>query len=136
MLRPPVAESKIIIPSKLEHLPRVRDLVESMAEQAGFSPQETQRIVTAAFEAVANAVTHGSPVGAENTVCVDVLVYPDKMVVEVADQGPGFGKVSSREMPDVSSSRGRGIPLMHTLVDDVQLVAENGGKVILTKYRR
>jgi anti-sigma regulatory factor (Ser/Thr protein kinase) len=39
-------------------------------------------------------------------------------------------------MPDLASARGRGIALMRALVDEVELVTDGGGKVILTKYRR
>jgi len=136
MPAPPIVQAGLVIPSRPEHLPEVRELVGSTADKAGFPPHEVQRIVTAAFEAVVNAATHGSPLAPQNTINVTVSVYADRMVVEVADQGPGFGNANAHEMPDLASARGRGIALMRALVDEVELVTDGGGKVILTKYRR
>lgn len=131
----PLIEAKLVIPSRLDNLPRIRELVDSTAGQAGFGQQEIQRIVTAAFEAVVNAITHGSPLGSKNTISVDIRIFPDRFVVDVSDQGPGFQGMLSREMPDASSRRGRGLPLMQALVDEVQLSTTNGGRVTLTMYR-
>lgn len=130
----PISQSKLVIPNKFEHISRVRDLIGRAAKQAGFSPQEVQRIATAAFEAVINAATHGSPLGVKNTISIDVRVYADKFIVEVADQGPGFGDFKPSKMPDVTSNRGRGVPLMWALMDDVKITSNDGARVTLTKY--
>lgn len=131
----PLAESSVTIPSCPEHLPRVRDVIEITAAQVGFPVEDVHRIVTAAFEAAVNAATHGSPLGSKNRITVDIRVYSDKLVVEVKDQGHGFQNNTERKMPGITAPRGRGIPLMRTLVDDVRFLNEDGGRVILTTYR-
>ena len=134
MLETPTARAKLVIPSRPEHLHAVRELVENTASQAGLPPHEVQRVVTAAFEAVVNAATHGSPLGPENTITVEVYVYTDRLVIEVVDQGPGFKDTRPRQMPGAASNRGRGIPLMRALMDKVEITNYDGGKVTLTKY--
>lgn len=135
MTEPSIAQAHLVIPSSVEYLPSVRDLIESSAEQMGFEPQEVQRVVTAAFEAVVNAITHGSPRGTEDTVRIDILIYDNKFEIRIADQGPGFTVTSPSEMPDVSSPRGRGLPLMQALVDEVHISNTPSGKITLIKHK-
>ena len=135
MTEEPIVQSSVTIPSAPEHLARVRDVIEITASQIGFPVEDVQRIVTAAFEAAVNAATHGSPLGPKNKITVDIRVYNDKLVVEVRDQGLGFDDNTDQEMPDITAPRGRGIPLMRALVDDVQFLSNDGGRVILTKFR-
>jgi anti-sigma regulatory factor (Ser/Thr protein kinase) len=116
-------------------LPRVRDLIESSAVAAGFGPTDVQRVVTAAFEAVTNAATHGSPLGAANSIAVVVSTYADRLVIDVTDEGNGFDDGAPCCMPDTSSRRGRGLALMRALMDEVRLENAEGGRVTLTKYR-
>jgi anti-sigma regulatory factor (Ser/Thr protein kinase) len=131
----PIALSKLVVPSKPEYMPSVREFIEKAALNVGFTEQETQRIVTAAFEAVANAATHGSPHGPQDVITIKISIYDDRFVVEIIDHGNGIA-LAPKAMPDVTSLRGRGIPLMKALVDDVEIVNNSGARVILTKYRR
>jgi len=135
MAADPIIRTRLDIPSSPKNLQSVREIMETTASEAGFPINDVRKIVTAAFEAVVNAITHGSPLGDKNTIRISVSVFDDRMVVEVADQGKGFPKSTIRKMPDTTSPRGRGIPLMCSLVDDVRLKNNSGGKVILTKYR-
>jgi anti-sigma regulatory factor (Ser/Thr protein kinase) len=136
MTEAPIVQARLVVPSSPEHLTNVRELVEDTAGQVGFSVSEVQRIVTAAYEAVVNAATHGSPLGSQSSIEINVRAYSDRLVIEVQDQGDGFPSNISKRMPDTSSRRGRGIPLMHALVDEVQFDDSDGGKVTLTKYKR
>lgn len=132
----PIVQAKLIVPSRLERLPEVRDLIEHTAAQAGFTLQEVQRIVTAAFEAVTNAVVHGSPQGPANSITIVAQLFRDRFVVQVEDEGPGFRDLTPREMPDVTARRGRGIALMRALMDRVELESTPSGRVTLTQYRQ
>ncbi|MEN6520815.1 MAG: anti-sigma regulatory factor [Armatimonadota bacterium] len=135
MVTGPVLQAKLDLPGSSKNLQSVREVIESTASEVGFSVDDVRKIVTAAFEAVANAVTHGSPLESKNTISITISVYADKLVVEVADQGEGFPLNILKKMPDTSSPRGRGIPLMYSLVDEVKFENNSGGRVILTKYR-
>ena len=132
----PIVQAKLVVSSRLERLPEVRDLIEHTAGQAGFSLQEVQRIVTAVFEAVTNAVVHGSPEGPSNTITIVGRLFPDRFEVQIEDEGPGFDDLTPRRMPDATSRRGRGIALMHTLMDHVELESNPHGRVTLTHYRQ
>jgi serine/threonine-protein kinase RsbW len=132
----PIAQARLTISSRLEGLPQVRELIETSAAQMDFTEQEVQRIVTAAFEAVANAATHGSPMGGRNSITVVTQVFPDRFVVEVRDQGDGITHSILPDMPTTESSRGRGLPLMRALMDEVNVSNDGGCRVVLVKYRR
>ena len=132
----PYLQAKLIIPSKPAHLSSVRDLIESAAGQTELAANEVQRVVTAAFEAVVNAATHGSPQGPGSTIAVDVYVYQDRLVIEVLDHGHGIECPKSSKMPDTEATRGRGIPLMRALVDKVEFSKSDVGRVTLIKYMK
>ena len=87
-------------------------------------------------EALANAIRHGSPADGESEIRVRIRAYPERIVLEVLDNGPGFdGAHSGSE--DLYAPGGRGIMFMRALMDRVEYDAPpTGGTVVrLTKHR-
>ena len=89
---------------------RVRAAVETIAEEHGLSESAVFELKLAATEALANAVRHGSPPVEVTLECRD-----DASLVEVLDHGT----YSERTAAD--PERGRGVPLMVALADEVEL---------------
>lgn len=87
-------------------------------------------------EALANAVRHGSPGGAEDTITVVIEGYEDRVVLRVTDAGVGFDGVQA-DTDDIYASGGRGIQFMRALMDRVEFecLPAGGTSVILTKHR-
>ena len=69
------------------------------------------------LEAAANAVRHGSPRGAADTVSVIFHRHPGQLVVEVQDSGVGFSPPST----------GAGIAMMRRLADEVEFLPNPDG---------
>ena len=90
-------------------------------------------IICATHEAAKNAVVHNP--GSEEPVDVTCEVRPDAVVVEVSDKGRGFEPPADpRAAPDPEALAGRGIFLMHSLMDDVQTCSSaRGTRVRLIK---
>lgn len=125
---------EIEVTSKGRNLAKVRAFVEKFAVDCGFSDGEVFEIKVAVGEACANAIEHGSPAGSSDRVQV-VCEYANKCLeIEVLDEGvfkPRFPAFDSQ-----LNYRGRGIPFMLALMDEVEIKeSDEGTAVRLVKCR-
>jgi PAS domain S-box-containing protein len=81
-------------------------------------------ILLAAREALTNAVIHGNRNRPENFVTLRCWQEPEqrRLRVAVTDEGPGFDLDAHEPPQDPLSVRGRGIPLIRTYAQDVQML--------------
>ncbi len=98
----------------------VRERVQALAQQAGFTGLDLADIEIAVGEAVTNAILYGSPNGASHVQIVCSL-SGSTFFVEIHDQGRGFNPSHVREEEDHDALGGRGIRLMRALMDEVDL---------------
>lgn len=93
-------------------------------------------IKVALGEALTNAVRHGSPLGMDDVVTVEVRAFPERVVIVVSDRGGGFDGVSA-SAEDVYALGGRGVLFMRALMDAVEFAPSPGGgtDVLLVKRR-
>ena len=89
------------------------------------TPDEAFDVRLAVGEAIGNAVDHTMGKGIVTT----VAAYPDRVVIDVSDTGAGFDEADASELPEVDpcGERGRGISLMHLLVDSVSISRKAAG---------
>jgi anti-sigma regulatory factor (Ser/Thr protein kinase) len=92
-----------------------------------------EAFLTAVDEAVANAVRHGSPRGAQSRIHVSCQPLPRGLLVEVRDQGKGFVVPERPRMPDPEASGGRGLPLMCALADSIKITSGRKGTTVTLK---
>jgi len=95
------------------------------------SDKDPEWVMLALREALINAVQHGNRQAPGAFVDVSIHRTPDRLRIDVSDEGPGF------ELPepprtidavDVLQSRGRGVAAMQSIADEVAVV---GGTVSL-----
>jgi serine/threonine-protein kinase RsbW len=130
----PVWVEEFDAPAGIEEMGYLRGRVCSLVETLGMPEAGLFDLKVAVGEALANAVRHGSPAGAEDLVHVTVSAYPDRAVVDVRDRGRGFdGQPVVAD--DVYASGGRGVLFMKALMDrvDFEQSADGGTVVRLTK---
>lgn len=132
----PLWSRQICIPAEIDRLAGVRDKVSVLVAPLGFSEAAVFDIKVALGEALANAVRHGAP-ETGGKVCVDVIAHPDRVILQITDNGPGFDGVHSAS-DDLYAPSGRGIMFMRALMDSVEFdTAEGGGTLVrLTKRHR
>ncbi|MBI2844741.1 MAG: ATP-binding protein, partial [Armatimonadetes bacterium] len=70
------------------------------------------------------------------TATLRLKMYSDRFVAVVEDSGSGFVCPFEAAMPPASSRRGRGIPMMKLLMDEVRFDSGGGCTVTLVKYLR
>ena len=106
---------------------RIRGAVDRLAAEHGLSAEATFDLKLAASEAVANALRHGSGNGR----AVDVTLRPldGAIEVEVTDAGT-FARPGG-----IDPERGRGIPLMVALADEVEFASTGDGTRVRLRKR-
>ncbi len=104
---------------------------------AGWIGMDVFRIQMAIEEAVVNAIEHGNKREPSKKVRLVFQVTPDKAMMIVTDEGPGFdhrnlADPTTEEMLD--KPRGRGVMLMRELMNEANF-NEIGNEVTMIKMR-
>jgi serine/threonine-protein kinase RsbW len=126
------------IPASPEYIAIARLVVSSVASSRRNLPDDRiDDLKLAVSEACTNAIEAYGPaspeVGAYDRVRILVQDDDEKLEVDVDDQGPGFDPNDLPAHPPVTDperlnfERGLGIPLIRTLVDDVEFASSSDG---------
>jgi anti-sigma regulatory factor (Ser/Thr protein kinase) len=106
----------------------LRETLTTYLTANGIDDAAMRLIVLCADEALINAVAHaaGSPVG----VFADLL--DDHFTLEVSDGGPGFdpSQIDTDAEPDLMGEHGRGLFLIRTLMDDLEILSDERGTTL------
>lgn len=132
----PLWDRELDMPLDVNELASVREQVCGIVEPLGFPESSLFDIKVALGEALANALRHGAPIEGVGDVRVHVVAYPDRIVLEVMDNGAGFdGEHVGSD--DLYAPNGRGIMFMRALMDRVEFDSSplGGTLVRLTKHR-
>jgi anti-sigma regulatory factor (Ser/Thr protein kinase)/anti-anti-sigma regulatory factor len=116
-------------------LPSVRRRITAFAEVSGLRDADLFEFSVAVGEALANAVLHGSPRGADDDVRVRFFAFDDEVAVEIVDGGGGIDATPICA-PSAWESSGRGIHFMRALADAVQFTCGPMGTHVLIVKRR
>ena len=124
--------------STLETINHAEEQATKVATAAGFSEDDVMSIAMAVREAAVNAVLHGNAYDPGKKVTLAFDQGEDGLTIVVRDQGKG---VDVDSIPDplapenLMKQSGRGIFLMRSLMDEVQIKAsETGTEVKLIKH--
>lgn len=130
----------IRMPSRLELLGVIDRVAQSLCERMEFDPDTASQVTMSVIEAGTNAIQHGHARDATKPVDVLFSVYPDRIEIEVTDQGGGFeveevnGDVTSPE--HLLDLRGRGIFIMRSCMDEVDFRFSGNGTIChMVKHR-
>lgn len=127
----PLWNELLSTPADVERLAATRLRVTELIEPLGIDESGIFDIKVAVGEALANAVRHGSPHGAEDRIVVSVTAYGDRVAISVTDSGCGFDG-SPEASDDVYAPSGRGVMFMRALMDSVQFARCAGGGTMVT----
>jgi serine/threonine-protein kinase RsbW len=128
------------IPSDVQFIERVVERVQHACEAMAYGQRQVMLNVPVALtEALSNAILRGNADDPTKHVHVLASVDPIRLVVEVRDEGNGFDLDACTvdvTLDTVDREDGRGLFLMRTLMDRVELVpADPGTTVRLTLNR-
>ena len=108
---------ELTVSAELSRLPEVRAFAEAAALAYGFGPDVAFQIKSAASEAAANAIEHGST-GTRDQVALEAVEEAGAFVLYVRDSGSFRPRVSrGGELPE----RGRGLQFLGQMMDEVDV---------------
>ncbi len=117
---------KLTIPNKPEYVGVVRLTTSAIACRLGFDIEEVEDIKVAVAEACTNTLEHGLKEKDENF-DIEFTIYEDRLYIVVRDYGEGFdiGQVQEPEVDELKE-RGLGIFIIRSLMDDVEIISNQG----------
>lgn len=119
---------RLRIPAKPEYITLVRLALSGLSRLRPLDEETLGDLKLAVTEACSNSVRHGYG-GGEGTVEVSYELQPDRLVVEVEDDGPGFDVDSPRNAAGELTEGGLGIAIIRSVADEFEAGerAEGGG---------
>jgi PAS domain S-box-containing protein len=112
-------------PADVSHLAATRSELRSWLSRAGIGLEQAQNVLIAVGEAVANAIEHGHRDRPGGLVSLSASALVDQLHLTVIDTG-----VWKTARPGADVTRGRGVTLMHALMDDVSIQSDDGGTTV------
>jgi len=94
------------------------------------SERERADLLLAAEEALVNAFMHSGDI--EGPIVVEAICRDQRAVITVTDRGCGFdsGHRDVHAVPDLFRPCGRGLFLIHALMDRVEVISGGGGTTV------
>lgn len=125
---------ELVLPNEPARLSEVRSFVSQYLTDVRCPVEVAQEVMLAVAEAAANACRHGKRVAGRSELrmrCARIGPGP-RIAVTIADDGPGFdlAEIEARALPDPFASGGRGIFLMKTLMDQVDVDSSGEGTTV------
>ena len=120
------------IDAEVEQVRGVREWAARAAHEFGFGHDACYEIKLAITEAVANAIQHGSP-RTGDAIRVSIHARGNALVFDVLDTGV-FSEAG--EPLEELAERGRGLAIVGSMMDAVELTPERGGTLLRFVKRR
>jgi serine/threonine-protein kinase RsbW len=125
----------LLLPRDRLSVPITRHLIRAAMDEVGVVAGDAEAVELAVTEACANVIDHSGPGDAYE---VATSIGPSACHMRVVDVGRGFdhSALSFFRMADQDAEHGRGMALMHALVDQVRFESEpeRGTVVHLVKH--
>jgi serine/threonine-protein kinase RsbW len=119
--------------STLETVDNAEQTASRIASETGFGEDEVMQIAMAVREAAVNAVLHGNAYDPAKKVELEFERTSDDLVITIRDQGKGMdmAKIPDPLAPEnLLKTSGRGIFLIRSFMDDVQITPSQAGTEI------
>ncbi|MDQ2981762.1 MAG: ATP-binding protein [Actinomycetota bacterium] len=119
---------RLTIPARAEYITLCRLALTGIGRLRELSDELLADLKLALTEAASNSVRHAY--GDEDVGVVEISyeLFPDRLVIEVTDEGEGFDPAEAEGPPDELSEGGLGIAIIRAIADEVEIVAQPGGK--------
>jgi serine/threonine-protein kinase RsbW len=120
---------RLRIPAKAEYITLVRLALSGLSRLRPLDEETLGDLKLAVTEACSNSVRHGYGEGRQGTVEVSYELRPDRLVVEVEDDGPGFDPERAFDSAGGLAEGGLGIAIIRAVADEFEAGerAQGGG---------
>lgn len=117
----PRLEMTVSLPRQSHSVPVIRRLAAQILRAFGVAADSIHDVELAISEACANVIQHALDSDGYE---VSIELAADRCAITVLDRGEGFEPSDVPEPDDVDAESGRGLSLMHALVDNLNFVSE------------
>ena len=119
---------RLTIPARPEYITLGRLALTAIAGVRPVSDETLYDLKLALTEACTNSVRHAYENGREGNVEIVYELQPDRLVIEVGDEGAGFEPVEGNGHDGELEEGGLGIEIIRALADEVEIgPREDGG---------
>jgi serine phosphatase RsbU (regulator of sigma subunit)/anti-sigma regulatory factor (Ser/Thr protein kinase) len=124
------------LPCDLKEVRRATTAAAGFLADEGLSKEELTACELALVEACNNAIQYASDEGQMKPVEIAVTCDPAKVELRVSDHTPGFRLPDRMSLPEPDSERGRGLFLIHSLMDQVNYFRSDGKNTLVLHLNR
>jgi serine/threonine-protein kinase RsbW len=123
------ATVRLTIPARAEYITLCRLALTGIARVRDLPDEILADLKLALTEAASNSVRHAYA-GADDggVVQISYELRPDRLVIEVTDEGEGFDPEEAEGPPEELSEGGLGIAIIRAIADEVEIGTQPGGK--------
>jgi serine/threonine-protein kinase RsbW len=118
---------RLRIPAKAEYITLGRLALTGLSRFREFSDETLADLKLALTEACSNSVRHAYRDGREGVVEIVYELQPDRLVIEVSDDGSGFDYVEVEGEERELTEGGLGLAIIRTLADEFDLGERSEG---------
>lgn len=125
-----IREVRLTIPAKPEYITLCRLALTGISRLRPLGEETLADLKLALTEACSNSVRHAYGNG-DGSVDIRYELHPDRLVIEVADDGAGFDPAESTgsgDGADELAEGGLGIAIIRSIADDVEIGAGEDGR--------
>lgn len=119
---------RLTIPARAEYITLCRLALTGIGRLRSLPDELLADLKLALTEAASNSVRHAYGDQDVGVVEVSYELRPDRLVIEVTDEGEGFDPTETGRAPDELSEGGLGIAIIRAIADEVEIGAQPGGK--------
>jgi serine/threonine-protein kinase RsbW len=119
---------RLTIPARAEYITLCRLALTGIARLRELSDELLADLKLALTEAASNSVRHAYGDADVGVVQISYQLFPDRLVIEVVDEGEGFDPVAAEDNAGELSEGGLGIAIIRAIADEVEIGAQPGGK--------
>src|SRR5205809_3652043 len=122
------ASVRLTIPARAEYITLWRLALTGIARVRDFADEVLADLKLALTEAASNSVRHAYE-GDDHKGVVEISyeLHPDRLVIEVTDEGGGFDLVEADGPPEELSEGGLGIAIIRAIADEGEIGKQPGG---------
>ena len=123
------ATVRLTIPARAEYITLCRLALTGIARVRDLPEEVLADLKLALTEAASNSVRHAYSSEEEaGVVQISYELLPDRLVIEVTDEGEGFDPAEAEGAPEELSEGGLGIAIIRAIADDVQIGTQPNGR--------
>jgi serine/threonine-protein kinase RsbW len=119
---------RLTIPARPEYITLCRLALTGIGRLRAFSDELLADLKLALTEAASNSVRHAYGDADVGSVEISYQLLPDRLVIEVADEGAGFDPREGIGAPEALSEGGLGIAIIRAIADEVQIGRQPDGR--------